>query len=490
MMDYDTFCKLKKLHEQDKLKSSQIAKELCLDQRTVIQWIKEECYRPRKSTIGSSILDPFKDEINRMLEKHPYTATQVFQQLHELHYEGSYNTVQRYVQKIRPRRSPAFLKLVFAPGECAQVDWGSFGSVNVGNTRRKLSFFAMVLCYSRLLYVEFTVSQTMEHWLSCHQHAFDFFGGVPKRIMVDNLKSAVLKRTVGQSPVFNRKYLDFSNHYGFGISACNVRKGNEKGIVESGVGYIKKNLLKGLDIKDFSHLNPACKIWLDTIANVRTHGETRKSPTELFQQERQSLQALPAYPYDIATVSQVRASSQFRVSLDSNRYSVPAEYAGSRLIMKTYPDRLCFYQEEKLLARHTRCYDRHKDIENPEHPKPLLAKRRKAKTQLIYKRFLTLSPRAEEYYNALAAKRLNLAEHVRKIVALSEIYSPDAVERAMDDAFQFQAFSSEYIANILEQRTRIVKEPGVLHLTRSQDLLDLDVESPDISIYETQGGPQ
>ncbi|MBW2660315.1 MAG: IS21 family transposase [Deltaproteobacteria bacterium] len=487
MMDYETFCKIRKMSEQDKLKSSQIAKEMCLDQRTVARWIQED-YRPRKSTVGVSILTPFKDEINRILEKHPYTATQVFQQLQELDYEGSYSTVKKYVQKIRPKRSPAFLKLAFAPGECAQVDWGSFGSVNVGNTRRRLSFFVMVLCYSRLMYVEFTVSQTMEHWLSCHQHAFEFFGAVPARIMVDNLKSAVLRRIIGQAPVFNQKYLDFSSHYGFSISACNVGKGNEKGIVERGVGYIKKNLLKGLDIQDFSHLNPACKTWLDTIANVRIHGETRKSPTELFDKERAHLQNLPANPYDIATISQVRASSQFRVSLDTNRYSVPAEYAGVRLTMKTYPDRLCFYYEEKLLARHTRCYDRHQDFENPDHPKPLLAKRRKAKTQMIYKRFLALSPRAEEYHEALAAKRFNPVGHVRKIVGLSEIYGSEDVKRAMDDAFLFQAFSSEYIANILEQRNREVKKPGVLHLTRSQDLLNLEVELPDMSVYKAQGG--
>lgn len=487
MMDYETFCKLRKMYDQDKLKSSQIAKELGLDQRTVIRWIGEESYRPRKSTVGISILAPYKDEINRMLEKHPYTATQVFQQLQELNYEGSYNTVKRFVRKVRPKRSAAYLKLSFAPGECAQVDWGSFGSVNVGNTRRRLSFFVMVLCYSRLMYVEFTVSQTMEHWLGCHQHAFEFFGGIPARLMVDNLKSAVLKRIVGQSPVFNQKYLDFSRHYNFGISACNVRKGNEKGIVESGVGYVKKNFLKGLEIQDFHHLNPACITWLDTIANVRIHGETRISPKEFFQGEKEHLQDLPANPYDIATVSQVRVSSQFRVSLDSNRYSVPAEYAGSGLTMKCYPDRLCFYHEEKLLARHTRCYDRYKDFEDPDHPKALLAKRRKAKTQMIYKRFLTLSPRAVEYYDALAAKRLNPAEHVRKIVALSEIYSVDAVQRAMDDAFQFQAFSSEYIANILGQRNRDVEEPGVLHLTRSQDLLDIEVEPPDMSVYQVQG---
>jgi transposase len=488
VIDYETFCKIRDLHDRDGLKCSQIAGEVGMDSRTVQKWLDEKSYRPRASTPRNTIITPFKHEIKRMLEKHPYTATQIFQQLQEQDYEGSYTTVKRFVNKVRPKRSTAYLKLAFAPGECGQVDWGSFGSVNVGNTRRRLSFFVMVLCYSRLMYVEFTVSQTMEHWLGCHQNAFEFFGGVvPGRIMVDNLKSAVLKRIVGQDPIFNQKYLDFSQHYGFGISACNVRKGNEKGIVESGVGYVKKNFLKGLEISDFSHLNPACKNWLKNIANSRIHGETKKVPTELFKEECQHLQSLPLHPYDIGTIIQVRASSQFRVSLDSNRYSVPAEYAGNKLTMKTYPDRLCFYHEDKLLARHTRCYDRNLDIEDPDHPKALLAKRRKAKTQMIYKRFLSLSPRSEEYYGFLAKRRLNPTDHVRKIVALSEIYSPDEVKRAIDDAFSFHAFSSEYIANILEQRNRHVEQPGALHLTRNSDLLDIEIEPPDMNIYKTCG---
>ncbi len=488
MMDYETFCTIKKLHDQDGLNGAQIAKEIGVDSRTVRKWVAEQRYRPRKTYPKSSILDSFKPEINRMLEKHAYTARQIYQQLQELNYEGSYNTVKRYVRKVRPGKSKAYLKLSFAPGECAQVDWGSFGSVNVGNTRRRLSFFVIVLCQSRFMYVEFTVSQTMEHWLSCHQHAFEFFGGIPSRIMVDNLKSAVLKRIVGQDPVFNQTYLDFSRHYGFGISACNVRKGNEKGIVESGVGYVKKNFLKGLEVMDFSHLNPACRHWLDTIANVRIHGETKKAPAEMHQQELSHLQPLALHDYDIGAIRQVRASSQFRVSLDSNRYSVPAEYAGSSVTMKAYPDRICLYHEEKLIARHTRSYDRNRDIENPDHPKALLAKRRKAKTQAIYKRFLALSPRAEEYYNSLAEKRFNPTSHVQKIVALSEIYGEEAVERAMEDAFFFQAFSSEYIANILEQSNRKVEEVGVLHLTRASDLLELEIAHPNMDLYKLAGG--
>jgi transposase len=419
-----------------------------------------------------------------MLETHPYTATQIFQRICEESFDGGYSIVKRYVRKVRPPKSPAFLKLSFAPGECAQVDWGSYGAVNVGSTRRKLSFFVMVLCYSRMMYVEFTVSQTMEHFLGCHQNAFDFFGSVPKKIMVDNLKSAVLKRIVGQTPVLNPKYLDFANHYGFSIAPCNIGKGNEKGRVENAVGYVKKNFLAGLNIQDFSAIGPAARNWLDAIANVRIHGETRQKPLHLFEKERPFLNPLPVNPFDIATVSQVRASSQFRITIDTNRYSVPAEYSGTRLTLKTYPDRLCVYSKDKLIARHVRSYDRYQDFEDPDHPKELLNQREKARDQKIFMRFLTLSPKAEQYYRKLEQRRMNPHHHVRKIVALSEIYDPDAVARAMEDAFTFEAFSSEYITNLLEQRSRSLPEPGALHLTRREDLLQIKVGQPDLTIYE------
>jgi transposase len=485
MIDYETFCKIRDYQAQQGLKTQQIARELGLDGRTVARWIDEPRYRPRQSTPRASKLDPYKAQIRQWLESHDYSAQQIFQRLREVDFEGGYSIVKEYVRKVRPRRPPAFLTLSFAPGECAQVDWGLYGSVAVGETRRKLSFFVMVLCYSRMGYVEFTLSQKMEQFLACHQHAFEFFGNrVPKKIMVDNLKSAVLKRLIGEAPVFNPHYLDFSRHAGFTIKPCNVRKGNEKGRVESGVGYVKKNFLNGLEIPDFSALNPAVRVWLETIANVRIHGETHKRPVDLFAEEQPRLQPAPAHPYDIGTVLSVRASSRFRVSHDTNRYSVPAEYASTDLTLKVYPDRLCIYHREKLVARHPRCYDRYQDKEDPDHPKALLAQRRNAREQKLLGRFLTLSPKAEAYYQALEQRRLNPQHHLQKIVALSEIYGPEAVARAMEDAFVFQAFSCEYIANLLESRKRLLPEPGALHLTRRQDLLDLELPEPDLSLYD------
>ncbi len=253
--------------------------------------------------------------------------------------------------------------------------------------------------------------------------------------------------------------------------------------MESGVGYVKKNFLNGLEIPDFSAVNPAARVWLDTVANVRVHGETHQRPVDRFAEEQALLHPLPAAPFDCGSVQSVRASSRFRVTFETNRYSVPAQYAGSVLTLKVYPDRLCLYRQETLVARHPRCYDRHQDIEDPDHPKALLAERRGAREQKLFGRFLALSPRAEAYYQALAQRRLNPRHHVQKIVALSEIYGAEAVTRALEDAFTFQAFSCEYVANLLESRARLRPEPAALHLTRRADLLELDLPQPDLSVY-------
>ncbi|MDD2367629.1 MAG: IS21 family transposase [Desulfuromonadaceae bacterium] len=486
MIDYETYSRIKHLHLQKGLTAMQISRELALDERTVKLWIAAKQFSPRKSVIRPSLLDPFKDTVVKMIESYQYTAQQVYQRIQEEGYTGGYTVVKKFVRKIRPTRKKAFLTLAFAPGECAQVDWGSYGSVRVGETTRRLSFFVMVLCYSRQLYVEFTVSQTMEHFLACHQNAFAAFGGVPARIMVDNLKSAVLKHGVGEAPVFNPRYLDFAKYYGFGISACGVAKGNEKGRVENGVGYVKKNFLAGAELPDFAALGPAARIWLDTIANVRIHGESRQKPVDMLLGELPHLQRLPLHSYDVGNVTAVRASSQFRVALDSNRYSVPARYAGQPLTMKAYPDRLCFYHEEKLIARHSRSFERNRDFEDPDHPRELIAQRKKARDQTLLRRFLALCHCSLDYYRELDKRQLNATIHIRKIVALAEIHGDDAVAGAIDDAMRLHAIGSDYIANILESRARKLPEPGALHLTRRADLLDIAVEAADLSIYDQQ----
>ena len=483
MIDYETFCKIRDCRERQHLTVAQTARALHLHPRTVTKWSARSHFEPRRRVSRGSLLDPFKPRITRLLDTYPYSAVQIFQRLCEEGYGGGMTILRDYVRRIRPPKRPVYLKLNFSAGECAQVDWGSFGSVAVRNTRRRLSFFVMVLAYSRRMFAEFTVSQTMEHFLACHEHAFAELG-VPSKLMVDNLKSAVLQRLAGVAPVFNPRYLDFARHHGFEIVACNVRRGNEKGRVESGVGYVKKNFLRGLELSDFSAIQAAAQVWLDTVANVRIHGETQRRPIDLFAEERPHLRRPNPHPYDLARTSTTIASSQFRITLDTNYYSVPSSYAHRRLTVKAYPDRVCIYFDNQLIARHPRRYGRHEDIEDPDHAKGLIAQRHRAREQRLMMHFLALSPDAAAYYEGLEQRRFNARHHVRKILALADIYPADAVARAISDGLAFEAFSAEYITNILEVRARTLPEPGPLQLTRGHDLLDIDIAPPDLNAYE------
>ena len=162
--------------------------------------------------------------------------------------------------------------------------------------------------------------------------------------MHDNPKVAVLEHPYGGEPVFNRAYLDLADHYGFRPLACAPRKGNEKGRVESGVKYVKQNFLAGLEITDFAPMNPAGRIWQETVANVRIHGETKRRPVDMFAEELAQLQPLPVNPYDTCVVRSASVSNQCRVVVDTNRYSVPPRYASSQLILKLYADRLRLFR--------------------------------------------------------------------------------------------------------------------------------------------------
>lgn len=489
MIDYPTWLRMQELHERDKLHAVQIARELGLAPRTVRTWLGQP-YRMRKQARRASQLDPFKGKIMGWLKQHPYTAVQLLDLLREEGFHGGISVLRDYVQQVRPSSKEAYLTLSFAPGECAQVDWGMWDMIPVGNTRRRLSFFVMVLGYSRMAYVEFTLGQSQEHFLACHRHAFEFFGGIPEKIMCDNCKTAVLSHPRGLVPVFNPRYADFAAHYGFAIKACNVRKGNEKGMVENAVGYVKHNFLAGRPLAVFDSLNPAIRLWLENTANVRLHARTRQRPVDLFVAEKAALRPLPAHPYDCALVQGALVNSQFRVRVEGNRYSVPARHAGRKLLLKLYPERLCLYDGQALVAEHLRSYERGGDFELPEHAQPVLERKRKANEHQLFKRFLALSPRAPEYYRQLAERKLSWRSHLRKIMALADAYGADKVARALDDALAFGAFSSDYIANILEQRERRLPDPGPLTLIRQQDQLEIELPDPDLSIYEpTTGDP-
>jgi len=232
MLSYDQYVQIRYLTVTEQLNSIQIGERLGISERTVRNWWKLEEYPERRGTARVQLLDEFTDNMVRMLEDYPkLTGTQVFQRLRKLGYRGSAATIRRYLGLIRPRPVRAFLTLDFEPGEAIQVDFGYCGYLRHGDRNIRLCVCAAVLCHSRLMYAEIIPGEKMEHTFSCLQNALRFFGGVPRKIIVDNFKGAVLHHGRHGEIRYNPHFLDFTSHYGMLPVACNVKAPYEKALV-------------------------------------------------------------------------------------------------------------------------------------------------------------------------------------------------------------------------------------------------------------------
>lgn len=470
-------------HRHEKLSPSQIGIKLNISESTVRRHLAADEFTGRKKRHIKSLLDGYRDMIKRLLECHPYSAEQIYQRIKENGYAGSYSTVKRYVRLVRPVMPKAFFSLHFAPGEAAQVDFGSCGTIPCGNSNRKLSVFVMVLCYSRYLYAEFIPCERKEHFLQCHYNAFLEFEGVTDRVIVDNCKCAVTENPRYGDTVYNPSYLDFASVCGFKPDACNPGKPHEKGMVENAVKYIKKNFLTGRDFSSIEVANSALRIWRREIANARIHSVTGRAPAEMLAEERDSLHPLPEHAPECAAVKPCSADSRCRVWFDSNSYSVPSRYASQPLTVKAKVDELIIYHNQSMIARHHRCYGNKMEIIDPDHRKELKAVRRKANRQNLVRDFLSIDSIASEFLEQLELRELNAELHMRKTVVLAERYGREAVAEAMKDMMHFEVYRSEYLENRLMSAQRKKPQEGHLHVPRAGDALNIELNQIDLSIY-------
>ena len=300
-------------------------------------------------------IDPFVAYLEKRIEQGVLNAEKLYQEIRARGYSGKVRMVRQFVQPRRtPKQPTATVRFETEPGQQAQVDWGSFGTIDYFGRQRRLYAFVMTLGWSRAMYIEFTVAMDETWWLRCHLHAFHYFGGVPQEILHDNLKTAVLERTADGIVHWHPRYLDFARYYGFSPRACQPYRAQTKGKVESGVKYVRGNFWPGLFFDDLVDLNRQGRGWLDNVANIRVHGTTGDVPFVRLTQE--ALQPLAGRPdYDTSLVCYRRSTKDCLVSYEGNHYSVPASHARQRLLLKeTERGELGIYALDGLeLARHS-----------------------------------------------------------------------------------------------------------------------------------------
>lgn len=304
-----------------------------------------------------STLEPFRAQIERWLAAGTQGTT-IHAALCRNHgYTGSYSAVRRFVQALSASRPPATtMRLDFAPGDAVQVDFGAGPIVPHPRTGQALKtwIFVMTLCWSRHQYAELVLDQTVATWLGCHRRAFEWFGGVPARIIIDNPKCAIT-RACYADPTVQRAYAECAEGYGFKISPCPPRDPQKKGIVEAGVKYVKRSFVPTREFRDLHDGNRQLRDWLLGQAGVRCHGTTREQPLQRFADtEKSLLQPLPAVPPELVVWAQVSVHSDAHVQFEKALYSVPFRLLGQRLWLKASPATIQVFQDHQLIASHPR----------------------------------------------------------------------------------------------------------------------------------------
>lgn len=490
MIKTEQWALIRNLYFVEKLSQRKICERIGITDKTVRKALQAKeygRYGKAERRRRASKLDPYQGDIAYLLEQYPgLSGERIFEELAKLGYAGGKTILKDYLRKIRPAKKEVFLRIETMPGEQAQVDWGNCGSIEVDGCQRRLSVFVMVLSYSRMLYLEFTLSQGLDAFLEAHQNAFEFFGGVPRKILYDNLKSVVLAR-VGRKISFNPGFLAYSGQYPFQAVLCNARKPNEKGKVENGIKYIRRNFLAGRFFRDYYDLKGQSYQWRDDVANQRIHGTTRQRPIERFAEEKSCLQPLPARKPRFFLALEVQSSSQSLVRFDSNFYSVPIKYALNKLTLRANSREVHIFDTDKLAAAHQRSFGKYQTIEKPEHFEGLLKLKKKAQAIMLRKEFLKLGDAAQAYLEGMVTAELNPDHHLRKIRELVKLYGRNQVAAAVEFALGHKAFGCDYLKNIiLQERCRQGMKEIInpLIIRRHPELNDLTIEERDLQIYD------
>lgn len=416
--------------------------------RKALDASEPEPYRLSQPKVAP-VLGPYKAHIERLLaedaqlpRKQRYTSKKIYQAIRDAGYQGAESTVRYYVsQQRKTKRRPAiYLPLAFDPGMDAQVDWGE-AQVLMADAMVVAQLFIMRLCYSRKLFVMAFPTQRQEAFLLGHVQAFAHLGGVPHRISYDNLKTAVHRILQGRNRQEQETFVRFRSHYLFASHFCTPGQAHEKGGVESDVGYVRRNFLVPIPrVADFDELNQRLLAACQADAQ-RTVARMDQTIGARWQQEVPALHPLPQHAFACCTSHEVTLNGYGLVSLDGNRYSVPADKAEKHLTLRAYPFHIEILADHQVIATHPRVYGSKQDVLEPLHYLPLLAQRPGAfeHAQPMRQWRKRWPPVYETLLAALRRQQPSESHAIRTFIQILQLHqevAPDQVEAAITQALE------------------------------------------------------
>jgi transposase len=492
MIDKDTESKILRYHFVEKWRVGTIAKQLGVHHSVVDRVLSQAGLPKVERSVRPSIIDPYLPFIIETLASFPsLTAARLHEMAKERGYPGGPSLFRQRISQLRPHKQPeAYLRLRTLIGEQGQVDWGHFGSIQIGKATRPLMAFVIVLSYSRRIFLRFYLNQQMDNFLRGHVAAFEAWQGLPKVLLYDNLKSLVLERQ-GDVIRFHPTLLALSAHYRFEPRPVAVARGNEKGRVERAIRYIRDNFFAARQWVDIDDLNAQADDWCQGVSSDRRCPEdTELSVREVFIQEQPRLLPLPDNPFDTHERCEVRARKTPYIRFDLNDYSIPHSHVQKQLSVHADPHWVRIIDGDEVIAQHPRCFGKGEQIEQEAHINALWLAKTHASQHRGMDRLSQASSQVADLLEQSVARGHVLKSSVRRLNELLDDYGRSELHCAINEALAQNSPYPEAVQQVLERRREVKRQPPPIKVAVPEKVKHVSVRAGQLSDYDQLSRPE
>jgi len=442
----------------------------------------------QKTTVRASIVAPYMAFIVETLAKYPtLRASRLHTMVRERGYAGAPDHFRAIVARLRPRpAAEAYLRLRTLPGEQSQCDWAHFGKFTIGRAVRPLMAFVMVLSYSRQLFLRFYLGASMSYFIRGHVEAFTHFKAVPRVVLYDNLRSAVLER-VGEAIRFNPRLLELAAHYRFEPRPVAVARGNEKGRVERAIRFARDAFFAAREFRDLDDLNAQALAWCEGAAAERPCPEDRsRSVREVFAEEKPHLLSLPANLFPCEERVEVSVHKTPYVRFDLNDYTIPHDHVNRTLMVMATLDTVRILDGPEVIATHPRSFDRGAQIEQPGHIEALIMRKRAARAHRGQDRLQHAAPSAKPLFLLAAERGAHLGVLTRGLLQLLDSHGAQALEAAIAAALAEDTAHLGAVRHFIDAHAhaRGQRPPIAVSLPNDPRLQNLSVRAQPLTDYD------